>query len=142
MDPPVAQVGSAIVAAAASDAWRQASNAVSNLFRRAHPERAEEIDTKLSELRAEALEARGEQGSEMERALETLWTLRLRRLLTENPQLTSETQRILDEEIIPVLDPHARHRAASFTQNVQGSQQSQIIQAGGDVVVRAQPPQP
>ena len=51
MDPVVAAFGTALVGAIATDAWQQVREAVISLWRRVHPQKADDIGTELDELR-------------------------------------------------------------------------------------------
>ncbi|MFH8868096.1 hypothetical protein ACIQUZ_14160 [Streptomyces griseus] len=79
--------GTALVGAMATDAWQQTRDGVVALWRRVHPERAQEVDQELTRLHSIV----GERGTaEVEAAMTQLWQLRLRDLLLADPALTAE----------------------------------------------------
>lgn len=109
--------GSAVVAAMATDAWQQARDGVVALWRRVHPERADQVGRDLEALRAQVLEARDTQDSDTEQALEGMWRLQLQALLRQDPQAASELRRLLDDRLAPALDPGTRERVYVVIQN-------------------------
>jgi hypothetical protein len=58
MDPSVLAFGPALVGAIATDTWPRVREAVTGLWRRVHPQKADDIGTELDELREQVLPAR------------------------------------------------------------------------------------
>ncbi|WP_406382142.1 hypothetical protein [Streptomyces sp. NBC_01618] len=120
--------GTAVVTLMATDAWERTREGVVALWRRASPARAEGVLNELDAARNDLLTAR-ESGDELtEQELREAWTGRVRRLLSERPEVASDLRQILSE-----LDPELRDgaprtvqmRAAAF-----GS--GRVYQAGRD----------
>ncbi|WP_406149068.1 hypothetical protein [Streptomyces anulatus] len=106
--------GTALVGAMATDAWQQTRDGVVALWRRVHPERAEEVGQELTRLRS-IVEERGT--AEVEAAMSQLWQLRLRDLLLTDPALTAE----LTTQLARLADEMAARGTSRDTQVV-GSQ--------------------
>ena len=81
MDPIVLAFGTALVGAIATDTWPRVREAVTGLWRRGHPrQKADDIGTELDELREQVLQARRDDDTDTERALEGAWQVRLQQL--------------------------------------------------------------
>ncbi len=132
-------VGSALVAAMATDAWQQARDGLAALWQRIHPEQAEQMDSELETLRTQILQARQDQDPSTEQALEGMWRLQLQALLQREPLAAGELRRLLDEQLAPALDPGQRERAYSVLQNTTVFGGTSIV-AGRDVY--REPPTP
>jgi hypothetical protein len=120
----------------ATGAWQQARSAVSQLWRRMHPERVAAIDGELAEVRSEVLAAREAGDESAEQDLVDEWALKLRRLLTagesSDPGMRDELQRVLDEELRPLLPPSEQARVTQITMTAHASGHGRIYQAGRD----------
>ena len=104
MDPIVLAFGTALVGAIATDTWQQVREAVTGLWRRVHPrQKADDVGTELDELREQVLLARRDGDTDMERALEGAWRLRVQQLLRADPALAAELRRVLDQVLTPAL---------------------------------------
>ena len=68
MDPIVLAFGPALVGAIATDTWPRVREAVTGLWRRVHPQKADHIGTDLDELREQVLLARRDGDTGTERA--------------------------------------------------------------------------
>ena len=134
MDPVTlaAAAGTALVGAMATDAWAQAKAITVRLWRRVHPERATTVEAELVELRAEVLAARQAGDTQAEAALAAEWQQRLRRLLAANPSLAAELQRVLREELLPLLPPPEQTRVQTVTMTARASGHGRVYQAAGD----------
>jgi hypothetical protein len=133
MDPFILAAATAIVSSMATEAWQQARSAVSRLWRRARPEGVPAIDGELAEVRGEVLAARkaGDESTEQDLAAE--WALKLRRLLTAgDPGLRDELQRLLDEELTPLLPLSEQARVTQIAMTAHASGHGRIYQAGRD----------
>ncbi|EST21108.1 hypothetical protein [Streptomyces roseochromogenus] len=111
---------SALVGAMATDAWQQARDGLVALWRRVRPERAERIGNELETLHTQVLDARAEDApAEMLRGLEMTWRAQLGALLQRDPQAAAQLRRILDEQLLPALEPGERE-AYKVVQTVHG----------------------
>jgi hypothetical protein len=134
MDPVTltAAAGTALVGAMATDAWAQAKAIVVGLWRRVHPERANTVEAELIEVRTEVLAAREAGDAQTEAALAAEWQRRLRRLLDANPNLAGEMQRVLHDELIPMLPAAEQTRVRTVTMAATASGHGRVYQAGRD----------
>ncbi|MFE2264439.1 hypothetical protein [Streptomyces griseosporeus] len=135
MDPLVATAGTAVVAAMATDAWQQARTAVLQLWRRTHPERVPAIEGELAEVREDVLTARTHQDAEAEERLVENWRQRLERLVRTDPALVSELQRLVNEELVPLLPSGALPRPGSTTMEIHSGDHCQNHQVNGDITI-------
>jgi hypothetical protein len=121
MDPATlaAAVGSALVAAITTDAWETVRSTIVQLWRHVHPERAETVAAELAETREDAITARRDGDREVEVALAADWERRLRRLLRDAPNSEVGLQQMLDEVLVPALDPADRQRVFSIVTKTQ-----------------------
>ncbi|MCX4587719.1 hypothetical protein [Streptomyces sp. NBC_01481] len=131
--------GSALVAAMATDAWQQARDGVVALWRRIHPERAEQVGGELEALRTQVLQARHDHDPDTEQALEGMWRLQLQALLQQDPTAADGLRRLLDDQLGPALNPGERERVYSVFQNTTVHGGTSIV-AGRDVY--REPPAP
>lgn len=131
MDPLITTFGTAVVGAAATDAWQQARDAVINLWRRVRPHQADSIGTEIETLRQEVLQARQDGDLDTEHALEGSWQVKLQQLLRQEPALASELQRILDTVLTPALSAAGQVPVHTTTGTATGH--AQLTQAGSDV---------
>ncbi|MEU6952797.1 hypothetical protein [Streptomyces sp. NPDC045714] len=113
----------------ATDAWQQTRDGVVGLWRRAHPERAQEVGQELTRLRS-IVEEGGT--AEVEAAMTRLWQLRLRDLLLTDPALTTE----LTTQLARLADGMDARGAAPDTQVV-GSQHLEAHASDGGRVYQA-----
>ena len=112
---------SALVGAMATDAWQQARDGLVGLWRRIRPERAERISNQLETLHTQVLDARAEEApAEMLQGLEITWRAQLGALLQRDPQAAAQLRRILDEQLLPALEPGDRERVYKVIQTVYG----------------------
>ncbi|MFF2957823.1 hypothetical protein ACFVT1_02630 [Streptomyces sp. NPDC057963] len=125
---------STVVTGMATAGWETVQQAMGELWRRVHPERADTVVAELGEARDEVLQARrngAERAEQAERELVGEWQTRLRRLLAANPEMVPELQRLIDE-----LRPIAREeepRANSVTMTATASGRSRITMSGRDI---------
>ena len=131
MDPVVLAFGPALVGAIATDAWQQAREAVTGMWRRAHPrQKADAIGAELDELRQEILLARRDGDTDTERALEGAWQVRLQQLLRADPALAAELRRVLDQVLIPALTPAEQTRIGTIIMTGSSHDSSTFTQIG------------
>ncbi|MGW0640461.1 hypothetical protein [Nocardia salmonicida] len=133
VDPIVMAAGTALVGVMATDAWARAKDVVVGWWRQVRPDHAEQVGIELDQLRADAVAARGAGDTATEDALAGAWRLRLHRLLTENPALRSDIDRLLRQDLTPMLSAGDQSTVAAITQNaVVGGKYNTTVQAGGD----------
>lgn len=131
MDPVVLAFGPALVGAIATDTWQQAQEAVTSLWRRAHPrQKADSIGAELDELREEVLLARRSGDVDTERALEGTWQVRLQQLLRADPALAAELRHVLDQVLIPALTPAEQTRVGTIIMTGSSHDSSTFTQVG------------
>ncbi len=131
MDPIVLAFGPALVGAIATDTWQQVREAVTGLWRRAHPrQEADDIGTELDDLREQVLLARRDGDTGTERALEGAWQLRLQQLLRADPPLAAELRRVLDQVLTPALTPAEQTRIGNIIMTGSSHGSSTFTQIG------------
>ena len=131
MDPIVLAFGPALVGAIATDTWQQVREAVTGLWRRAHPrQKADSIGTELDELREEVLLARRGGDTDTERALEGAWQLRLQQQLRADPGLAAELRHVLDQVLVPALTPAEQTRVGIILMKGSSHDSSTFTQIG------------
>ena len=131
MDPIVLAFGPALVGAIATDTWQQVREAVTGLWRRAHPrQKADGIGAELDELREQVLLARRSGDADTERALEGAWQVRLQQLLRADPALAAELRRVLDQVLTPALTPAEQTRVGTIIMTGSSHDSSTFTQIG------------
>ncbi|OEV05528.1 hypothetical protein AN219_36145 [Streptomyces nanshensis] len=129
MEPELAALastaGTTVVTLMATDAWERTRDAVTGLWRRVHPERAESVTAELEATR-EDLTAE-ESDEEVVEGLQAEWRSRIRRLLVSRPEVADELRRLLEE-----LDVPGEAAAPAVTQHATATGQARIYQAGRD----------
>ncbi|MFF0571998.1 hypothetical protein ACFYT7_30780 [Streptomyces sp. NPDC004041] len=126
MNPELAALaqsaGATLVGLMATDAWERTRDGIVTLWQRARPERADAVAVELTSTREDLA---SDSSAEGELAAE--WQGRIRRLLTERPQVAEELRELLDE-----LAPGALTAAAPVVQRASADGHSRIYQAGRD----------
>jgi ABC-type cobalamin transport system ATPase subunit len=133
MDPLVIAAATALVGAMATDAWETARSAIVRLWRRVHPDRAEAIGGELTEVRGEVLQAREASDTTVEQELTAEWQRRIHRLLQADPSVAEDLQRILADELVPLLPAAERSQVSSIMMKATASGQARVYQAGHDL---------
>jgi hypothetical protein len=135
MDPLALAAASAVVSALATDSWQQARDAVVRFWRRARPDHASAVESDLDDTRSELVAARGASDNSTEEGLVADWQRRMRRLLAADPALGVELQRVLDEQIAPLL-PAAEQERVRIIQNITASAPGALAQGAmfGNVI--------
>ncbi|MEW2295404.1 hypothetical protein ABZ719_22320 [Streptomyces sp. NPDC006743] len=133
MDPLVMSAASALVGSMATDAWQQARSAVLVLWQRTRPDRVPSVAGRLAEVREDVRAAREIDDRQAEEALALEWAPQLQQLLTADPALRQELQRVLDEVLRPLLPPDAAARRDGVRMQARGGHHSRIYQANGDM---------
>jgi hypothetical protein len=116
----------------ATDAWQQARSSVVALWQRVHPERVPAIEAELAEVRYEVLAARDADDVATEEGLAQDWQRKLQRMVRDNPALGRELQRVLDQELTPLLPPSSGPGHVTVTQTANAGRRSNITQVGRD----------
>ena len=133
MDPIAQAAGTALVQAIATDAWQQVKQAVSRLWRRVHPGRADRVSGDLDELRTQVLRARADGDAGTEQALEGAWQLRLQELLRTDPALAADLGQVLDQVLTPALPAAAQARIGTILMTGTSRDSSTFTQIGTQV---------
>jgi hypothetical protein len=133
MDPIVLAFGPALVGAIATDTWPRVREAVTGLWRRVHPQKADDVGTELDELREQVLVARRDGDTDTERAFEGAWQVRLQQLLRADPALAAEMRRVLDQVLTPALTPAEQARVGTIIMTGSSHDSSTFTQIGTQV---------
>jgi hypothetical protein len=133
MDPIVLAFGTALVGAIATSTWEQVREAVTGLWRRVHPQKADGIGAELEELREQIVLARRDGDTSTERALEGTWQVRLQHLLRAEPALAAELHRILEEVLKPALTPAEQTRIGTIIMTGSSHDSSTFTQIGTQI---------
>lgn len=128
--------GTALVNLMTTDAWARAKDVVVGWWRRVRPDHADRVGLELGQLRVDAVAARNGGDSATEDALAGVWRLRLHRLVAENPGLRGELERLLREDLTPMLSAGDQSAIAAITQTsaVKGKNNT-TVQAGRDATI-------
>jgi hypothetical protein len=140
MDPIAMAAGTAVVSAMATSAWEQARDAVLALWRRVYPDKAGQVSEDLQVLRAEVVKARSDGDASAEQALAGAWQTGLQRMIRQDPSLTVEVLRLLQEHLLPLLSAGEQTRVRSIIQRASATGHSTIYQAGRDITGRLPEP--
>ncbi|MFD0340326.1 hypothetical protein ACFVH0_16860 [Streptomyces sp. NPDC127117] len=132
MDPIVSATGTALVSAMAADSWQQVRTATTALWRRLHPEQADEIAAELGTLHAGILNAREQQDHDIEEALTGVWRLRLQHLHVDEPSGVGELRRLLEEHLAPALPPDEQRGVQSIVMKAEARDHARVYMAGRD----------
>ncbi|KAF0647948.1 MULTISPECIES: hypothetical protein [Streptomyces] len=130
MDAEVAllaqSAGTTLIALMATDAWHQVREGITQLWRRAQPERAESVAAELEAVHEDVLAATDADDQETLDELRHQWQGMVRRLLVARPAAVEELRALLDR-----LDPEGS-AARQITQHATASGQGRVYQAGRD----------
>ncbi|RFC72689.1 hypothetical protein [Streptomyces sp. AcE210] len=130
MDPEMAALagtaGTTLVTLLTTEAWQRAREAVSSLWRRAEPERADSISAELEVTRADLLAAQAGGDVESRTELSAEWQGRIRRFLMTHPEEAEALRTLISE-----LGPHAP-ADLPVTQHATASGHARVYQAGRD----------
>ncbi|MFF3943046.1 hypothetical protein [Streptomyces phaeofaciens] len=117
-----------------TDAWQRARSSAVELWQRVHPERVPAIEAELTDVRNEVIAAREANDVVTEAELTKDWQRKLERLVRDNPALGRELQRVLDQELTPLLPPPSRRPTPGIvTQTANARDHARIQQAGGNM---------
>ncbi|WP_420036563.1 hypothetical protein ACN2WE_33970 [Streptomyces sp. cg28] len=129
MDPLVLAAGSALVSAMAADGWQRARDGMAEWWRRL---RRESIESDLDTLHFYVTTARQNDDADTERALASVWHLRLQQLVDADPAMAAELQSLLDNHLIPVLPSQDLVEPGSVVMNVEARDSARTYMAGRD----------
>jgi hypothetical protein len=115
--------GETLVKQLTTAAWEKTQAAVVELWRRAHPERADALHAELAETRSEVLAARQAGDDQAEQDLIGEWRSRLRRLLSVDPEVAGELRRLFADEL---------QRGPGIAMKATASNRGRVYQAGRD----------
>ncbi|MGW0583516.1 hypothetical protein ACWD25_48160 [Streptomyces sp. NPDC002920] len=132
MDAIVSSAAMSLVGAMATDAWQQARAALVAWWRRVRPNQADQVDAVLVESRDLVLTARRAGDEDAESHVVAAWGSRLTALLRDDPTLVDELQRLIDEEIAPLLRREDSARTRSHEFRAEASGHGRVYQAGHD----------
>lgn len=121
----------ALVSAMATSAWQTAQSTVLALWHRVHPDRVATLEAQLGEARSDLLS--GDPTAAKDLTIE--WKRKLLHLLQDDPLLEAELQRVLDEQLTPLLPPTEQERVHKISMTATASGHAQVIQAGHDVKI-------
>ncbi|WP_433249266.1 hypothetical protein [Actinomadura nitritigenes] len=133
MDPVVVMAGTALVGAIVTDAYQHVRGAAAALWRRGGSEQAAAVERDLDETRVRVLAARADGDQETEEAIVGNWRLRLQDLVRQDPVAAEELKRVLDQDLLPVLDAAERDRVRSVHMRATASGNARVYQAGRDI---------
>jgi hypothetical protein len=135
VDPVVVTFASALVAAMATDAWRDARAAVVGLWRKARPEdQVDVVAAELADLREQVLVARHRSRADVEQALSRLWQSKLQELLLDDEAIAAGLRQALNETLIPLLPPEQRLRTNKITMTGRSDGDSTFNQVAGNQI--------
>jgi hypothetical protein len=119
-----------IVRLLATDTWKQTKVAVAQFWQRVHPKRATDIEEEIAETRADLLAARETGDEHAEQDLVTAWQVRLRQLLTRNPEAAAVLADLLEHVLDPALAAARQSGPGVVTMQAHASGNAQVFQAG------------
>ncbi|WP_329386681.1 hypothetical protein [Streptomyces sp. NBC_01716] len=128
-----AAAGTTLVTSLATDTWNSMREGMVLLWRRARPDRAEDVDAELEASREEllAVRASGPQAeAETRGEIRAEWQGRVRRLLYAHPELAEDLRTLLAETAPPAPVSAAPPGPA---QQATASGEARIYQAGRDL---------
>jgi tetratricopeptide (TPR) repeat protein len=132
VDPIVEAFGAALVAAMATDTWKEAKAAVLALWHRVRPGREGEADAELERLRERVITALQARQPGTGQALEGIWQGRLQELLLDDPGLAGQLQEVLDGVLVPMLVPAERSRISQMIMTGSVGDGGTVNQVAGD----------
>lgn len=118
-----------IVKALTTTAWEQAKTAIGSLWRKVHPDRAEAVESEITDAHEQLVNA-GHTGDEAE-DLVTEWRSRLGRLLAADPGLADEVRQLV-EQLRPATQEGRSVTIGRVEMHVEVSDQGRAYQALGD----------
>lgn len=121
------------MAAMATDAWQQARDAVTALWRRDHPDRAEAMEGELTAARTLLLR---DDSAAAAATLTQLWQFRLQELLLSDERrteaLTRELHRVA-QELARDIAQTAQPGIGSVSMNARATDGGRVYQSAGDM---------
>jgi hypothetical protein len=125
-----------VVKLLATTAWEQAKHAVTELWRRKHPERVETVQAELEDSRAELVKARqaADEHEQVEQDLVIEWNGRLRRLAADDPATVDELRHLV-ARLTSALSQAEPEQTGTITMQATTFGSSRVNQAGRDLHV-------
>ncbi len=114
----------------ATDAWQIAKDRFLTFWRARRPESADAVGAELAETRTEVVAARNAGDTATEQALVGAWQLRVGQLQRAQLVLAEDLRRLIDDELLPLLDAEARPQITQITMHAEASGQGRVYQAG------------
>ncbi|MCC3769330.1 hypothetical protein [Streptomyces sp. UNOC14_S4] len=140
MDQLVVATAQGIIGALATDAWRQARDAIVELWARVRPDQAEAVGVELNDARTQVVAALREGDTAMAEDLTGYWRLQIRQLLREDPAFAADVRRLLDERLAPMRPPAEQGGIPQqLTQTAEVSGHGQAFQIGGSATIHQLP---
>ncbi|GGW39924.1 hypothetical protein GCM10010503_15420 [Streptomyces lucensis JCM 4490] len=139
MDALTLAAASAVVGTMATQAWEQARQAVVGFWQQRHPEEVPAVIAELAHGRTQVIEARSVGDSSVEEELIGDWQRKLRRLLSTDPSLRAELQRVLDQELTPLLPAAEVARVTSIRMNARVSGRGRAYMSARDMTINEGP---
>jgi hypothetical protein len=143
-DPVAIAAATTVVTAMATEGYQTARSAVVRFWQRVRPHEVPSVEAELDAVRGEVLAAREAGDDAQERELAVPWKLRLQRMLAADPALGAELERMLDEELAPLLRTEDRARVQQQIQHVTASAPGAVAQGvlgGGNIINYPRPGQ-
>lgn len=129
-----ATTGTTLVTLLATDTWNSVRQGMVLLWRRARPDRAEDVGAELDAARAELLAAQDDSGlrtaAETRDEIRAEWQGRVRRLLYAHPELADDLRTLLAETASAASESAT---PPIPTQQATASGEARIYQAGRDL---------
>ncbi|WP_328842888.1 hypothetical protein [Streptomyces sp. NBC_00258] len=132
MDPLVMTAATALVGAMATDAWLQARTATVAWWRSAKPSQAAEVENELEQAHTLLSTARERGDVQMEQVLVQAWSLRLHRLLADEPDLMPGLRQFLDEHLHAATASPETPGTTLMTVRAEATDSARVYVAGRD----------
>lgn len=131
----ISTAATTLVRLLATDGWERAKTALGSLWRRAHPDQPDAIDTDLADSRAAVLAARDSGNEQAERDLESEWRGRLRYLVAADPALIAGLSELV-QDLRAALSAVEHAQGGHIEMHAHASGHAQVFQAGRDQNIR------
>lgn len=131
----ISTAATTLVRLLATDGWERAKTSLGSLWRRAHPDQPDAIDTDLADSRAAVLAARDSGNEQAERDLESEWRGRLRYLVAAEPALIAGLSELV-QDLRAALSAVESAQGGHIEMHAHASGHAQVFQAGRDQNIR------
>lgn len=119
----------------ATDGWQRTKDLVVKLWSRHDATESEAIGRELDAAQEIVVAAHEEDDSEAANAVTAIWQLRFRELVRTDPALAEELRRVLNDELLPVLEPEERSRVGSIVMRANASDNARVYQSARDMTI-------